>query len=144
MKKGISVKEKRNTIIEDESNYYLFRALNMGDNSDLEKGIITDENGDFTRIRTDRQRWEENEENPLPKYSDRNKISLEEVIGHIKENHDEDTNCISLSSDTSTSLKYGDIYEKKLNIENKNNEYIVVKITKEEIGKNVFDAVLMK
>ena len=97
MEKDISVKEEFNTIIEDENNCYLFRALNMGDNSDLEKGIITDENGNFTRIRTDKQRWEENEENPASKYNEAKEISLKEVIGHIKENHDEDTSCISLS-----------------------------------------------
>ena len=41
------------------------------------------------------------------------------------------------------SLKYGNIYEEKLNMNNKNNEnseYIVVKIPREEIGKSVFDA----
>ena len=143
MEKDMSVKEKINTIIEDGNYYYLFRALNMGDNSDLEKGIITDENGNFTKIRTDRQRWEENGKNPASKYSENNEISLKEVIGHIKENHDEDTNCISLSSDANVSLKYGNIYEEKLNMNNKNNEnseYIVVKIPREEIGKSVFDA----
>ncbi len=32
-------------IIEDEENYYFFRALNMADNQDLEKGIILDNKG---------------------------------------------------------------------------------------------------
>lgn len=40
-------------IIEDEENYYFFRALNMADNKDWEIGIISDEAGNFERIRTD-------------------------------------------------------------------------------------------
>ena len=34
-------------IIEDEENYYFFRALNMADNQDLEAGIILDETGNI-------------------------------------------------------------------------------------------------
>ena len=45
-------------IIEDEENYYFFRALNMADNQDLENGVILDSEGNFERIRTDRERYE--------------------------------------------------------------------------------------
>ena len=41
-------------IIEDEENYYFFRALNMTDNKDLEEGKILDDTGDIVKIRTDR------------------------------------------------------------------------------------------
>ena len=61
MKKELFDIEKFN-IIEDEENYYFFRALNMADNLDLENGTILDENGNFERIRTDRERYEENPE----------------------------------------------------------------------------------
>ncbi len=36
-------------IIEDEENYYFFRALNMADNHDLETKVITDEAGTINR-----------------------------------------------------------------------------------------------
>ena len=50
-------------IIEDEDNYYFFRALNMADNQDIEDKIILDEDENLTRIRTDRERYEENSYN---------------------------------------------------------------------------------
>ena len=55
-------------IIEDEENYYFFRALNMADNQDLENGTILDENGNIERIRTDRERHEEDAQNGAAKY----------------------------------------------------------------------------
>ena len=71
-------------IIEDEENYYFFRALNMADNQDLETGIISDKAGNFEKIRTDRERYEENLENGAPKYSKDDQISLEQLYDHIK------------------------------------------------------------
>ena len=47
-------------VISDEDNYYFFRSLEPGDREDLENGIITSENGNYLRLRTDRERWEEN------------------------------------------------------------------------------------
>ncbi len=118
-------------IIQDEKNYYLFRALNMSDNEDLEKGFITDKKGKYTKIRTDKQRWEENKDNPPSKYSNSTGITLEEVYDHIKENYRRDTNCISLSSSASISEKYGENYK---------DNYIMVRIPKEEFGKKLVDA----
>ena len=118
-------------IIQDEKNYYLFRALNMSDNEDLEKGFITDKKGKYTKIRTDKQRWEENKDNPPSKYSNSTGITLEEVYDHIKENYRRDTNCISLSSSASISKKYGENYK---------DNYIMVRIPKEEFGKKLVDA----
>ena len=46
-------------VISDEENYYFFRSLEPGDIKDLEEGNIKDENGNYIRIRTDRERWEE-------------------------------------------------------------------------------------
>ena len=40
-------------IIQDEENYYFFRALNMADNSDIEQGIIASQNNQIERIRID-------------------------------------------------------------------------------------------
>lgn len=45
-------------IIQDEENYYFFRALNMADNNDIEQGIIASKNGKIERIRTDRERYD--------------------------------------------------------------------------------------
>ena len=69
-------------IIEDEENYYFFRSLEPGDIEDLEKGIIKD--GDkYTRLRTDRERWEETHEEK-PRWNSDSKVTLEEMYSHIK------------------------------------------------------------
>lgn len=81
MEKDIFSVDKFN-VIEDEENYYFFRAFNNADNKDIEKGVITSANG-FTRIRTDRERWEENEEKAKPKYTADSEISLEQVYDLI-------------------------------------------------------------
>ena len=70
-------------IIEDEENYYFFRALNMADNQDLDIGTILDNAGNIEKIRTDRERYEENAENEAQKYSKDEEISLEQVYDHI-------------------------------------------------------------
>ena len=38
-------------IIEDEENYYFFRALNMADNQDLEAGVTLDNAGNIEKIK---------------------------------------------------------------------------------------------
>ena len=80
-------------IIQDEKNYYFFRALNMADNYDIEQWITTLENGKIQRIRTDRERFEGE-----TKYKKDSKISLEEIYDHIKMHYRKNTNCISLTS----------------------------------------------
>lgn len=119
-------------IIEDEENYYFFRALNMADNQDLEAGTILEESGDFARIRTDRERYEENAENELPKYSKEVEISLEQVYDHIKMHYRKDTNCISLSSNGNVSISYGRGFYK--------DRYVIVKVPKRELGEKVINA----
>lgn len=119
-------------IIEDKENYYFFRALNMGDDKDIEEGIILDKSGKFERIRTDRARYEENNDGRVPKYNKDSKISLEQVYDHIKMQHRKDTNCISLSSNANVAINYGRQYYK--------DKYIIVKVPKNEFGQKVINA----
>ena len=118
-------------IIEDEENYYFFRALNMADNQDLETGIISDKAGNFEKIRTDRERYEENPENGTPKYGKDAQISLEQVYDHIKMHYRKDTNCISLSSNSNVSISYGRGFYK--------DRYVMVKVPKKELGEKVIN-----
>ena len=119
-------------IIEDEENYYFFRALNMADNQDLDTGTILDNTGNIEKIRTDRERYEENAENELPKYSKDAEISLEQVYDHIKMHYRKDTNCISLSSNGNVSISYGRGFYK--------DRYVMVKVPKSELGEKVINA----
>ena len=119
-------------IIEDEENYYFFRALNMADNQDLEAGVTLDNVGNIEKIRTDRERYEENAENELPKYSKDAEISLEQVYDHIKMHYRKDTNCISLSSNGNVSISYGRGFYK--------DRYVMVKVPKSELGEKVVGA----
>ena len=119
-------------IIEDEENYYFFRALNMADNQDLEAGVTLDNAGNIEKIRTDRERYEENTENEVPKYSKDAEISLEQVYDHIKMHYRKDTNCISLSSNGNVSISYGRGFYK--------DRYVMVKVPKSELGEKVINA----
>lgn len=116
-------------IIQDEENYYFFRALNMADNRDVEEEITLDEEGKIARIRTDRERYIENPENGKTKYKPEDEISLEQAHDHIKTHYRKDTNCISLSSDSNVIIDYGR--------GNYKDRYVMVKIPKEEMGKSV-------
>ena len=119
-------------IIKDEENYYFFRALNMEDNQDLEKGVILDNEGNIKKIRTDRERYEQNPENEPPKYGKDAEISLEQVYDHVKRHHRKDTNCISLSSNANVAISYGrGIYKDR---------YVMVKVPKRELGEKVINA----
>ena len=119
-------------IIEDEENYYFIRALNMADSQDIENGTVLDENGNIARIRTDRERYEENPENEAPKYNKDAQISLEQVYDHIKMHYRKDTNCISLSSNSNVSISYGRGSYK--------DRYIMVKVPKRELGEKTINA----
>ncbi len=115
-------------VIQDEENYYFFRALNRGDNADIEQGI-TSSNGNITRVRTDRERWQAVEENPEPKYDEEVPLSLEQMYDHIKMHQRKDTNCISLSSNANVSISYGRAYYK--------DQYVLVRVPKSELGEKV-------
>ncbi len=114
-------------IIEDNENYYVFRALNNSDSNDIKQNITSNEDG-INRIRTDRERFEE--ENTKAKYSAESNISLEEVWDHIKIRYIKETNCISLSSNANVSIDYGQSY---------NQQYVMVKIPKTE-ETNIYNA----
>ena len=115
------------SIIDDEKNYYFFRALNIADNSDIDNHITTNSDGQIERVRTDRERYGKN-----AKYSVDSPISLEQVFDHIKMHNRKDTNCISLSSNANVSALYGrGSYRDK---------YVIVKVSKKEIGEKVINA----
>ena len=119
-------------IIQDNDNYYFFRALNMADNADIDGNITTDENGNITRIRTDRERWEETHTERAPRYDKRAELSLRQINDHIKMRYSKETNCISLSSNANVSIVYGrGSYTDK---------YVIVKVPKNEVGKNIVNA----
>ena len=109
-------------IIQDEENYYFFRALNMADNNDIEQGTTISNDGKIERVRTDRERYEGD-----TKYTEDSKISLEEVYDHIKMHYRKDTNCVSLTSNSNIVVNYGrGSYKDK---------YIMIKIPKKEFGE---------
>ena len=114
-------------IIQDEENYYFFRALNMADNNDIEQGITTSENGKIERIRTDRERFDGE-----TKYSEDSEISLEELYDHIKMHYRKDTNCISLTSNANVVVNYGRGSYK--------DRYVMIKIPKKEFGEKTVTA----
>ena len=114
-------------IIQDEENYYFFRALNMADNSDIKQGLTLSQDGKIGRIRTDRERFEGD-----TKYKEDSTISLEEVYDHIKIHYRKDTNCISLTSNSNVAINYGRGYYK--------DRYVMVKIPKKELGITTFFA----
>ena len=118
-------------IINDEENYYFFRVLEDGDIEDLEKGIISiDENNHISKLRTDRERWNERNEEQA-KYSEKSKISLEEIFSHIKMHYSLQTNCISLSSNANVVRTYEDMFSTK---------YVMIKVPKKEMGEKVYNA----
>ena len=114
-------------IIQDEENYYFFRALNMADNNDVEQGITLYKDGKIKRIRTDRERYIGD-----AKYTKDAKISLEEMYDHIKLHYRKDTNCISLTNDSDIAISYGRNYYK--------DKYVIIKTPKRELGETTFVA----
>lgn len=118
-------------IIQDEENYYFFRALNLADIDDLEKQIVGTE-GTYNRIRTDRERWEQNPELEPPRYNSNSTVSLQEMHDHIKMHYRKDTNCISLSSNANISICYArGSYKDK---------YVLIKVPKKEFGNGIYNA----
>ena len=112
-------------VISDDDNYYFFRALNNGDNKDIETREILDTDNNIIRIRTDRERYIGE-----TTYTDESIISLEEVNDHVKWGHSYDTNCISLTTNANVACMFGREYY--------NDTYVIVKIPKEELNKSVF------
>ena len=117
-------------VISDEENYYFFRSLEPGDIQDLEEGNIKDENGNYIRIRTDRERWEETH-NLTPRWNAESQVTLEEMYNHIKTPYSLETNCISLSSNANVARTYGETFSDK---------YVMIKVPKKEMGQRVYNA----
>ena len=117
-------------IISDEENYYFFRSLEPGDIKDLEEGNIKDENGNYIRIRTDRERWEETH-SIEPRWNAESTVTLEEMYNHIKMHYSLETNCISLSSNANVARTYGETFSDK---------YVMIKVPKKEMGQRVYNA----
>ena len=114
-------------IIQDDENYYFFRALNMADNADIEEQTTISADGKIERIRTDRERFD-----GTTKYSEDSEISLEEIYDHIKMHYRKDTNCISLTSNANIAIDYGrGSYKDK---------YVMIKISKKEFGEKTVAA----
>ncbi len=129
MQKEIFSLDKFN-IFQDANFYYFFRALNNGDGRDLENGEITDENGNIVRIRTDLERYGEDEEQENPRYEPGEEVSLEQVFDHIKMHNRKDTNCISLSSNANVAITYGR--------KNYSDRYVIIRVPKERMDSEVF------
>ena len=117
-------------IISDEENYYFFRSLEPGDIKDLEEGNIKDENGNYIRISTDRERWEETH-SIKPRWNAESTVTLEEMYNHIKMHYSLETNCISLSSNANVARTYGETFSDK---------YVMIKVPKKEMGQRVYNA----
>ena len=116
-------------IISDKENYYFFRALESGDVEDIEKGLIKD-GENYTRIRTDRERWEETHPEGA-RWNAESQITLEEIFNHIKMDYSLQTNCISLTSNANVVRTYGEMFNEK---------YVMIKVPKKEMGEKVFNA----
>lgn len=107
-------------LISDNQYYYVFRALNIDDQTEIDRGI-TANNGVIQKVITNKKRYPENN-----KYANRSKISLQEVWDHTKSvNFYKGTNCISLSSNANVSIDYGSKYGHK---------YLMIKIPREQSG----------
>ena len=117
-------------VISDEKNYYFFRSLEPGDIKDLEEGNIKEENGNYIRLRTDRERWEETHD-IKPRWNSESTVSLEEMYNHIKMHYSLETNCISLSSNANVARTYGETFSDK---------YVMIKVPKREMGRRVYNA----
>ena len=113
-------------VIQDSEYYYFFRALNNGDNNDMEQQITT-VNGELKIVHTDRERFK-----GVSKYNDSSTISLQEVFEHVKINNFKGTNCISLTSNANVAVDYGRGFY--------NDSYVMVKIPKKEFGATVVNA----
>lgn len=112
-------------LISDNQYYYVFRALNFDDQTEIDRGNTAD-NGVIQKVITNKQRYPENN-----KYANRSEISLQEVWDHTKSvSFYKGTNCISLSSNANVSIDYGSKYGHK---------YLMIKIPREE-KSNVYNA----
>ncbi len=117
-----------NNFIEDDNNYYFFRALEPGDMKDIQEGVIQREGNSFNKLRTDRERFEERNAGKLiARYPEGSSVSLEEMYHHIKYGYSLDTNCISLSTNAGIAVTYGGEFR----------QYVMVKVPKNKESQNI-------
>lgn len=113
-------------LISDSQYYYVFRALNLDDQREINEGITT-KNGVMQKVLTNKQRYPEKD-----KYASDTEISLKEVWDHTKSvNFYRGTNCISLSSNANVSIDYGSKYGHK---------YLMIRIPKDDKNSQVYNA----
>ena len=118
-------------VISDDENYYFFRSLEDGDVRDLEEGkIVIDENGKFTKLRTDRERYNE-QHDERAKYTEESTISLEEMYDHIKMHYSLQTNCISLSSNANVARTYEKMFS---------DNFVMIRVPKKDMDEKCFHA----
>ncbi len=112
---------------QDTNYYYFFRALNKRDMAGIRDKSTLDEAGHISKIVTDSTFY-----NHKDRYNEESELTLEEMVNHVKTHYDNDTNCISLSSDANVCLTYGrKDYEDK---------YVIIKVPKDELDKTTFNA----
>ena len=112
---------------QDTNYYYFFRALNKRDMAGIRDKSTLDEAGHICKIVTDSTFY-----NHKDRYNEESELTLEEMVNHVKTHYDNDTNCISLSSDANVCLTYGrKDYEDK---------YVIIKVPKDELGYTTFNA----
>ena len=115
-------------IFSDDKYYYFFRALEELDIAGIKDKSITNQYGRIIKLVTDREFYGEE------KYKKDSKITLEEIVEHIKMHYNKHTNCISFSTNANVGLSYGrSEYE---------NSYIILRCEKDKMKKDVFYAPL--
>ena len=113
-------------IYSDEDNYYFFRSLEEVDIESIKNRTITNENNEIVRLITDREFYGET------KYKKDDRLSLEQIVEHVKMHYNKHTNCISFSSNTNVILDYGrNTYSDR---------YVMIKVPKNEFGISVVNA----
>ena len=115
-------------VFSDDKYYYFFRALEELDIAGIKDKTITNQYGRIIKLVTDREFYGEE------KYKKDSKITLEEIVEHIKMHYNKHTNCISFSTNANVGLSYGrSEYE---------NSYIILRCEKDKMKKDVFYAPL--
>ena len=115
-------------VFSDDKYYYFFRALEELDIAGIKDKTITNQYGRIIKLVADREFYGEE------KYKKDSKITLEEIVEHIKMHYNKHTNCISFSTNANVGLSYGrSEYE---------NSYIILRCEKDKMKKDVFYAPL--
>ena len=119
-------------VIEDNENYYFFRAL---EDIDLNNNLTLNTYCEDYNSRKD----------DISRYTDSKNISLEEIWDHIREHFYPGTNCISFSTNTNVSCYYGKDNHRYVMLtvpkNNSNNIYVAAKYMIEEVDKKLNEVI---